>query len=132
MNKLSVWQARGAGDDVDRADAPPPARVDVVVVGAGMAGLCTAALCLDDGASVAVIEAGTVGQRTTGHSTAKLTALHGLTYHALARGKGPEAAARYAAANAEALLRVRALVQQYGIDCDLSDTADRRGANAEA
>ncbi|MGE0511736.1 MAG: FAD-dependent oxidoreductase [Acidimicrobiia bacterium] len=46
-------------------------------MGAGMAGLCTAALCLDDGASVAVIEAGTSGGRTTGHSTAKLTALHG-------------------------------------------------------
>jgi glycine/D-amino acid oxidase-like deaminating enzyme/nitrite reductase/ring-hydroxylating ferredoxin subunit len=121
QNKLSVWQAVGASRWVERAEVSPPKQVDVVVVGAGMAGLCTASLCLDAGASVAVIEAGAVGGRTTGHSTAKLTALHGLTYAALARGKGDEAAARYAAANVEALIRLRGLIEQFEIGCDLRD-----------
>ena len=89
------------------------------MVGAGLAGLCTAALCAADGASVVVIEAGTVAARTTGHSTAKLTALHGLTYSKLTRGKGQETAVRYAAANTEGLLRLKELVTRWSIDCDL-------------
>jgi glycine/D-amino acid oxidase-like deaminating enzyme len=95
--------------------------VDVVVVGAGLAGLCTALRCADAGASVAVIEAGSVAGRTTGHSTAKITALHGLIYADLARGKDLATAATHAAANQEALLRVREVVERLHIDCGLVD-----------
>src|SRR5688572_21076327 len=65
----SLWLDADADASID---SPVPAEVDVVVVGAGLAGLCTALLCVQDGASVAVLEAGQVGGRTTGHSTAKL------------------------------------------------------------
>src|SRR3954466_9262855 len=75
--------------------------VDVVVVGAGLAGLSTALRCAEAGASVAIIEAGTIAGRTTGHSTAKIAALQGLIYADLARGKGLATAATHAAANQE-------------------------------
>src|SRR3954453_23708756 len=74
------------------------ADVDVVVVGGGLAGLCTVLSCAEAGASVAVIEAGMVAGRTTGHSTAKITALHGLIYADLARGKDLATAATHGAA----------------------------------
>jgi len=119
-DKSSMWLA----------DAPPisgwepspgelAARVDVVVVGAGLAGLCTAMSCVEDGATVAIIDAGRIAGRTTGHSTAKLTALHGLTYARLIRGKGSEAAAAYASANVAALVRLRDWITTMHIDCDL-------------
>jgi len=98
-----------------------PTKADVVVIGAGMAGMCTAMLCLDEGASVVVLDARQVAARTTGHSTAKLTALHGLTYGSLARGKGAQDAGRYAAANVEAMRRVRELVSRFDITCGLTD-----------
>jgi glycine/D-amino acid oxidase-like deaminating enzyme len=55
-------------------------KVDVAVLGGGITGLTTALLLKQDGASVAVIEAGKVACGVTGYTTAKVTSLHGLTY----------------------------------------------------
>jgi monoamine oxidase len=54
-------------------------KVDVAVLGGGITGLTTALLLKQDGASVAVIEAGKVACGVTGYTTAKVTSLHGLT-----------------------------------------------------
>ena len=54
--------------------------VDVAVVGAGIVGLTTALLLERQGAKVAVLEMRHVAAGATGHNTAKLTSLHGLTY----------------------------------------------------
>ena len=107
MSDTSIWL-----DGIDAAPTAPvelPERSDVVVVGAGLAGLCVALLCAEGARSVTVIEGGAIAHRTTGHSTAKLTALHGLTYAELSRGKGTEAAAVYAAGNMAALAKFRQL-----------------------
>ena len=50
--------------------------VDVVVVGAGIVGITTAALLQAAGREVALIEAGRVAAGVTGHTTAKVTSLH--------------------------------------------------------
>jgi glycine/D-amino acid oxidase-like deaminating enzyme/nitrite reductase/ring-hydroxylating ferredoxin subunit len=109
----SVW-LDGAEPLGRRRSRSVPNRADVVVVGGGLAGVCTAALCARDGASVVLIEAGTIASRTTGHSTAKLTALHGLTYDSLRRGKSAEDAARYAQANNRAVADLRSLIERAG------------------
>jgi len=110
----------------------PPARADVVVVGGGLAGLCTALACAEDGASVVVLEASAIGSRATGHSTAKLTALHSDIYSALVRGKGTDAAQAYAAANVEAVMSLRATIERLDIDCALtSATAYTCAATAD-
>lgn len=110
----SLWLDTADSTRPDLSCATPPSNVDVVVVGGGLAGACTALLCARDGASVVVIEGGSIAGRTTGHSTAKLTALHGLTYDALVRGKGAESAASYAAANVKAVADLRSLLEQGG------------------
>src|SRR4051812_47965760 len=111
LEPSSLWlRNRRAG-----LGAPGPGEfddVDVVVVGAGLAGLCTALQCAEAGASVAVVEAGVIAGRTTGHSTAKITALHGLIYADLARGKDRATAATHAAANQEGLIRLRDVVER--------------------
>ncbi|MCU1359901.1 MAG: FAD-dependent oxidoreductase, partial [Ilumatobacteraceae bacterium] len=122
LEPSSLWLSQPVVPKAPNA-APRPAEVDIVVVGAGLAGLCTALLCAESGRSVAVIDAGTIASRTTGRSTAKVTALHGLIYADLTRGKGAAVAAVHAAANQEALLRIRELVQRLQIDCGLV-TAD--------
>jgi glycine/D-amino acid oxidase-like deaminating enzyme/nitrite reductase/ring-hydroxylating ferredoxin subunit len=91
---------------------------DVLVVGAGLAGLCTALRLAESGARVAVLEAGAVARRTTGHTTAKVTSLHGTIYARLAAAHGPDAAAQYASANQQGVADLRRTVAELAIDCD--------------
>jgi glycine/D-amino acid oxidase-like deaminating enzyme/nitrite reductase/ring-hydroxylating ferredoxin subunit len=114
-----MWLPAGQ-QTLNVGDAVLPPRADVVVVGAGMAGLCTAALCHSAGATVVVIEAAQIADRTTGHSTAKLSALHALIYSELTRRHDIEAATQYASANTEALTNISELVTRLGIQCDLT------------
>ncbi|QWB22408.1 MULTISPECIES: FAD-dependent oxidoreductase [Streptomyces] len=91
--------------------------VDVAVIGAGIAGLCTAWELTRAGRSVAVLEAGRVAAGVTGHTTAKVTALHTLVYDKLRRTRGPEGARLYARSQSEAIERAAGIVEELGIDC---------------
>jgi glycine/D-amino acid oxidase-like deaminating enzyme/nitrite reductase/ring-hydroxylating ferredoxin subunit len=92
--------------------------VDVAVVGAGMAGVSTAWEVARGGRSVAVLEAGRLAGGVTGHTTAKLTALHSLVYQRLRRTRGAEGAELYGRSQMEAIGRAAELVDELGIDCD--------------
>jgi glycine/D-amino acid oxidase-like deaminating enzyme/nitrite reductase/ring-hydroxylating ferredoxin subunit len=92
-------------------------RADVVIVGAGITGLTAAALLGAEGVGVVVLEAGTVGGGVTGHTTAKVTALHGLVYDELRSKFGPQGARVYAEANRAALERIAAFVADEKIEC---------------
>ena len=54
--------------------------VDIAIIGGGMAGVSIAYALKDSGMSVAVLEKDEIGSHTSGHTTAKVTALHGLHY----------------------------------------------------
>ena len=68
---------------------------DVVVIGAGIAGLVTAMQLTERGYDVAVIEAGDVAAGTTGYTTAKVSSQHGLIYDTLIRTVGEQSARLY-------------------------------------
>ena len=108
------------------APAPPPSgdlTVDVAVVGAGIAGLSTAWELVRQGREVAVLEADRVAAGVTGHTTAKLTALHTLVYDHLRRTRGPEGARLYALSQTAAIGRAREIVDELGIDCEWEEAA---------
>ena len=65
-------------------------KVDVAIVGAGIAGITTGYLLAREGLKVALIEAGRVLNGTTGHTTAKITAQHGMLYDELLSHFGQE------------------------------------------
>lgn len=92
------------------------AAADVVVIGGGMAGILCAYFLTQAGARCVLLEAGRICRGTTAHTTAKLTAQHGLLYARLARHAGAENAARVLAANRQALETYRELCKT--IDCD--------------
>ncbi|MGW0706342.1 FAD-dependent oxidoreductase [Streptomyces sp. NPDC002643] len=106
--------------------APPPAgdlSVDVAVVGGGVAGLSTAWELVRRGREVAVLEADRIAAGVTGHTTAKLSALHTLVYDRLRRTRGREGARLYARSQSAAIGRAAEIVAELGIDCDWEEAA---------
>lgn len=93
-------------------------KVDVVVVGGGITGITTAYLLVQEGISVALLEADRLLNGTTGHTTAKLTAQHGLFYDELMAHMGRTQARLYFEANDEAIQFVERTVSALGVDCD--------------
>ena len=93
--------------------------VDVVVVGGGIAGVCTAWELVRAGRSVAVLEADRIASSVTGYTTAKVSSLHTLIYAKIRNSAGAEAARLYAQSQQQAVDRVVAVAAELGIDCDL-------------
>ncbi|MFG3496684.1 FAD-dependent oxidoreductase [Streptomyces sp. NPDC047886] len=107
--------------------APGPGRppldgsvdTEVAVVGGGIAGLCTAWELARAGHSVVLLEAGRIASGVTGHTTAKLSALHGMAYAEIRSVHGARAAHLYARSQQLAVEHVAEVADELGIDCDL-------------
>ena len=95
-------------------------KADVAVIGGGIVGLTAALLLKEAGRSVVLAEAGRLAAGASGHTTAKLTSLHGLVYADLIARFGRERARQYAQANQAAVERVSELVSRHRLDCDLT------------
>lgn len=113
----SYWMATTPGTRWPTLDADTTA--DVVVIGAGMAGLSTAWELTRAGRNVVVLEADRVAAGVSGYTTAKLTAAHSLVYERLRRTRGKEGARQYAHSQQAAVERVASVATELGVDCDL-------------
>ncbi|WP_139891181.1 MULTISPECIES: FAD-dependent oxidoreductase [unclassified Bacillus (in: firmicutes)] len=94
---------------------------DVVIVGAGIVGILTAYQLVSKGVKVALVEASEVMNGTTGHTTAKITAQHGLIYDKLINSVGEEKAKLYYQANMDGLEFIHSLYKEEEIDCDYEE-----------
>ncbi|MEH7417864.1 FAD-dependent oxidoreductase [Neobacillus drentensis] len=94
--------------------------VDVAIVGAGITGITAAYLLTKEGRKVALLEAGGILNGTTGHTTAKLTAQHGLIYDEFINHFGKEKARLYYDSMMTAVQFVENTVNEKGIQCDFS------------
>jgi glycine/D-amino acid oxidase-like deaminating enzyme/nitrite reductase/ring-hydroxylating ferredoxin subunit len=111
------------GDPAQFLPLNDDARVDVVIVGAGITGLTLTRLLVEAGATVVVLDSGPVCAGATGYTTAKVTALHRLVYRELIDRHGEERARAYADANQSAVRSVAQLAKSDNIACDLSPAA---------
>lgn len=91
---------------------------EVLVVGGGITGITTAYLLAKAGKQVSLIEADSLMNGTTGHTTAKVTAQHGLIYDELQNHFGPDQASLYYQAQMSALEFIKESIDKYNIDCD--------------
>ena len=91
-------------------------KVDIAVVGGGLAGLLCAYHLTKDGYKVTVFEAGHIGAATTAKSTATLTALQSPMYTKLV--KKYKFAGGYFEAQKEALQMYKQIIDEFSIDCD--------------
>lgn len=93
-------------------------KVDVVVIGAGMAGILTAKQLQEAGLKVVILEGYKIAGGQTQNTTAKITSQHGLIYDKLIENFGTEKALLYARANEEAIEDYAAIVKKNNIDCN--------------
>lgn len=92
---------------------------EVCIVGGGITGLTAAYLLGRQGHQVILLEADTLMSGTTGYTTAKITAQHGLIYDELIENMGLEKAKLYYEANKNAMEFIKVLAEQLDIDCEL-------------
>jgi glycine/D-amino acid oxidase-like deaminating enzyme/nitrite reductase/ring-hydroxylating ferredoxin subunit len=112
----SYWIATAARTDYPSLEESVD--VDVAIVGGGIVGITTAYLLKKAGRKVAVVEADRILHGTTGHTTAKITSQHSLSYAKLKKDMGDELARQYAEANESAIHLVASLVKENNINCD--------------
>ncbi len=118
MPPLSYWRA-----SIDLPDFPALDRdlnVDVVVIGGGITGITAAYLLCRDGLNVALLEADRLMKGTTGHTTAKITAQHGLIYHELTGHMNRDKARLYYDASMGALHFIKETIRERKIECDFA------------
>jgi len=97
-----------------------PMKVDVGIVGGGITGLTAAYLLSKENLNVALLDAGELLNGTTGHTTAKITAQHGLIYDEFIQHFGQERAKLYYEANMEAKNFIEQVANTSNIDCDFT------------
>jgi glycine/D-amino acid oxidase-like deaminating enzyme len=121
MKLVSYWldTAKPAGDFRRRE---LPGRADVVVVGAGLTGLSTALHLARDGASVALLEAHTVGWGASGRNGGMATPGLAIGFPTAVRRYGAGRAAAMFQAYNEAIDTVEEVVATEGIDCSFERT----------
>jgi len=125
-----------------REPLPLPASepCDVLVIGAGIAGLVTALNCAQDGRGVTVLEREAPGAGETGRTTAHLANALDDRYTALARLHGDDGARLAAASHAAAIDWIEGFAARSGDDCGFrrvpgylfTCSDDLRGLRAEA
>lgn len=90
-------------------------KTDVLIIGGGMTGILCAHFLQEAGVNYILAEANRICSSTTGNTTAKITAQHGLIYEKLIAEWGVELAGAYLQANLRALEQYRRLCRE--IEC---------------
>lgn len=91
---------------------------DILIVGAGLAGLSCAYILHKEGFKVTVLEADRICQGASAHTTAKITSQHGLIYKKVVSSLGEGLARQYAEANERAIYEIGKIIEENKIDCD--------------
>ena len=107
------------------------ANYDVVIIGGGMSGITLAYRLNNSGLKVALLEANTLASQTTGHTTGKVTYLHGAIYSELAKAYNINKAKQYLESNYEAFCEIKKIIDEKQIDCDYQENISYIGANDE-
>lgn len=112
----SVWFATHQPTTAGTQPLEAGTHFDTLIAGAGLTGLTTALLLARAGQKVAVLEARRVGAVTTGHTTAKVSLLQGLTLSDILAHQSEEVLRAYVEANREGQAWLLRLLDDHGVD----------------
>lgn len=93
-------------------------KIDVLIIGAGLAGLSCAYEMLPYSNNIVVVDQNRIYQNTTSSTTAKITFQHGYIYNDLIKKYSVDDARLYKEFNELGLNRIEDIVKKENIDCD--------------
>ncbi|HAT4214624.1 TPA: FAD-dependent oxidoreductase [Clostridium perfringens] len=96
-------------------------KTDVLVIGAGIAGVLTAYMLKQKERDVVLIDAAEIASGNTKNTTAKITSQHDLIYSKLIAEFGEEKARQYAKANELAIKKYKEIIEDKRIECDFEE-----------
>jgi glycine/D-amino acid oxidase-like deaminating enzyme len=114
--EVSFWLETSPVTDFPKLDKG--LKVDVAILGGGIAGLTTAVLLKETGHTIAVIEADRIVKGVTVGSTAKISMAPNMIYSKLILNLGKSKAQDFANANIKAVEQVADIVRKHNIDCE--------------
>ncbi|GAA0444692.1 FAD-dependent oxidoreductase [Lentibacillus halophilus] len=92
-------------------------KTDVAIVGGGITGITAAYMLTKQGMKVTLIDAGNILNGVTGHTTAKITAQHGIIYDELMQHFGADNASLYYQACSDAKQWIEETISKHDINC---------------
>lgn len=93
-------------------------KTEVAIVGGGITGVTAAYLLSKQNVQVVLIDSDEILKGTTGHTTAKITAQHGLIYDEFITHMGEEKTATYYQAAMRAKEFIEKTISEHQMDCD--------------
>ena len=115
----SLWSESYKGKE--REELKNDIKTDVLVVGAGIAGILIGYFLKESGREVVLIDSKQTLSGNTKNTTAKITSQHDLIYNKLISEFGEERARQYAQANELAIEKYRQIIDERKIDCDFEE-----------
>jgi len=92
--------------------------VDVCIIGGGITSISCGYYLSKNNLKVCILEKDKIMQKTSGHTTAKITSQHGLFYKYLYDSYGKDLAKKYLESNEEAISNIKNIIDLENIDCD--------------
>ena len=92
--------------------------VDVCIIGSGITGISCGYYLTKNNFRVCVLDKDKIMEKTSGHTTAKITSQHGLIYKYLFDSYGKEYAKKYLDSNQAAITNIKNIIDLENIDCD--------------
>ncbi|MBR3002190.1 MAG: FAD-dependent oxidoreductase [Clostridia bacterium] len=97
---------------------------DVCIIGAGICGLSTGYYLAKNGLKIIILDKNGIGEKASGHTTAKITLQHGLIYDYLINTYGINYALKYFEANKQAISNIKEIIDSEKIDCDFENQSN--------
>lgn len=117
----SVWSESCKFDK--RQELKGNIETDVLIIGAGIAGILIGYLLKKKGKEVVLIDKSEILSGNTKNTTAKITSQHDLIYTKLIKEFGEEKARQYAKANELAIKKYKEIIEERKIECDFETIA---------
>lgn len=92
--------------------------VDVCIIGGGITGISCGYYLAKNNLKVCILEKDNIIEKTSGHTTAKITSQHGLIYKYLYDSYGKDIAKKYLDSNQEAITNIKNIIDTENIECD--------------